>query len=518
MNPASLKKYIDEKCQKNVARPNGAKLERYTNDSPLKSCDPLLPVPLVRRFQTDVSGDSTAFKKDDYYSIDVQQGVMGTRLLEGSILGREFGNRGQFAVLANVFEFADANATEAETSARRFIEFGSSATATGTNPGLKLIYYSGDVQRRQPFNFSNIPLRTRGKYSGNSVAIQLVVIEIDNVSGPVRELLSTLADFGQGALPGPPVAKDILFGLGKSLLSGSNHDDRLLEYRFVLSPEAQATNGVEAIFSPGQYVIRRGQTRNAEIAWGNVQLDHNTGRLFDTDGNAIRDDLYFTLNIKRYPNTAGTETYAAQEWSTFRASLSEAADERDKALKDVLPQVQKLVIARRTEQWRDRVMQGWLAAKAKGDRLAATIPPAPAAGATKPQSPDPATCEYHSMTDLQRNEQIAERDARRAILAFLTEYQSAAKQSYSVGAGTEPEFSEADRSAVIDSVARWFLPWPDTASSDTFKDVAAFESAYGPGGNSEALWTLAQSVASSRSVPPVDCAEVVRQGFGYTIK
>ena len=510
MNPASLSKFIKDRCsRKSTSLPE--QHAKQSLDPVLTSCDPLLPTPLVRRYQSDVSGGSTPFKRGDYYSIDVQQGVMGTRLLEGDFLGKEWGNHGQFAVLANVFEFAAADASDTEKAARRFIQFGSSAVPPGSNPGLKLIYYSGDVQRRQPFNFSNIPLRARGTYSGNSVAIQLVVIEIDNVSAPVREMLSTLADFGQSALPGPTVAKDILLGLGKSLLSGSNHDDRLLEYRFVLSPASDATGGAEAIFAPGQYVIRRTQARGAEIGWGNVRLDQNTGRLFSIEGEPIRDDLYFTLNIKRYSAAAGEESYAAPDWDGFRTTLSDAADERDKPLRAILPDVQKLVIARRTDQWRSRIAQAWEAARARGDQYAAAIAP------SAPVSPDPKKCAYHSQIDLSRNEQVAQREAQQAVTDFLNQYQSAATVTFTVNEKPTAEFAEPERMAVINAASLWFMPWPSDSARDSFKSVAAFEAAFPTKDGSDKLWTLAEGVIKSRSVVPADCDELIRRGFGYAL-
>ena len=208
------------------------------------------------------------FVANNVYSVELEQAFIGKNLLEGHILGRQFGKHGEYAILANAFEFGADEAS-------KFIqapEYGGEK-ASENNTKLKLVYYGDDIAKRQPFNFSNIPLMPRAVYGGGSVGIQIVVMEIDAQAGPVTSLLGTLAEFGKNSIPGPPGATDILFALGDSLLKGSQ-DDRLFDYRFVLSNgasiAADGSLGPVATFAPGRYVFRRRDERVTTMNWDDL--------------------------------------------------------------------------------------------------------------------------------------------------------------------------------------------------------------------------------------------------------
>jgi hypothetical protein len=281
-------------------------------------CDPVLPARVVRRYMPNPETGWRAFRDEQIYSIEIEQGVIGSNILEGKVLGHQFGSKGEVAILANVFEFASA---ASDANLKRFLdgEELSKATDDPSDVELKLVYFNDDVRRGQAFNFSNIPLRQRSVYGGGTIGIQIVVMEIDAQAAPVASLLKTLARFGQQIVPVPGEAKDMLFDLGESILTGSQ-DDRLLEYRFALS-SSQSLNddkAVQATFAPGRYVIRRLQDRRVDMDWDMLRLDHNTGRLFKYTAaglTPIVDDLYLVLNVRRYPAGTRPEFYSLRDWT-----------------------------------------------------------------------------------------------------------------------------------------------------------------------------------------------------------
>ena len=112
------------------------------------------------------------------------------------------------------------------------------------------------------------------------------MLEVDSRSQAVGSLLSTLADFGKGALPTLPGGADVLINLGKSLFAGGSSDDRLFDYRFVLSYGGHGGEFPQAEFAPGRYVVLRQQDRRTPIDWSEFQIDHNNGRLYRKPGGA----------------------------------------------------------------------------------------------------------------------------------------------------------------------------------------------------------------------------------------
>lgn len=410
-------------------------------------------------------------------------------------------------MLANVFEFASE---AGDAAAKRFLESGEFAGKADdpSDVELKLVYFSDDVQRRQALSFSNIPLRSRAAYGGGSIGIQLVVMEVDAQAGPVSSLLKTLARFGQQALPGPGEAKDILFDLGESLLSGSQ-DDKLLEYRFVLSGGGEDARAMQATFAPGRYVVRRMQKRDVDMGWGALRLDHNTGRLYrqSTTPNAdgayqeVRDDLYMVLNVRRYPDGTKPEYYVQKDWSTFRDAFQAAADAKAAPLDKVTERLIGVLEDGRSTDWRDSLLLKWATVANRLDLYSARY-------ASDFAKVDMTGCPVATV-ELQRRLDAAEREVRDAMRVYRAEYQAAAdaERKNKAGVVTGQEFKPDERERVVSAVSAYFMPWSTTgASQATFADAGSFEKAYVDAASTGDLAAISLAAAKAKATGSPSCS------------
>ncbi len=497
-----------------VADAPGAATEQNMKGSPCsgnasEECGPTRLSRVQRRY--DPGTDFTAFTSQDVYSIEIEQGMIGNNILEGHILGRQMGHNAEIAILANVFEFAAENSDAATLAARRFLEF--SAADDPSDVELKLIYFSDDVNRNQPFNFSNIPLRQRSRYGGGSIGIQIVIMEIDAQSGPMASLMGTLARFGQQVVPGPTEVKDLLFDLGESLFTGGGNDDRLFEYRFVLSAPGATPISPQATFAPGRYVLRRGQERSVPMEWGDVRLDHNTARLYRNRGatwEEIRDELYLVLNIRRYDRSTLPELYQHQRWTQFRQALEEAGAADAGPIASVTANIQQALVARRSDQRRSDLAQQWAAV----ERHLSIYTSRALKGL---EAPELSQCAA-AASGLRGRRDSAERDARDAIREFLAAYQGALRTPPPAtnapapapnAPPAEPEFKIADREALVSFVARYFMPWAAPETSQNFASATVFEGAFVNGGD---LAALAIETAQARSATISNCQDLASRG------
>lgn len=442
-------------------------------------CDPLLPSRVIRRYMPDPKTGWDPIKIGDVYSIEIEQGMIGKNILEGKVLGTQFGNTAEIAILANVFEFASQSS---DAASRRFLEAGEypGKADDQSDVELKLVYFGDDVRRHQAFNFSNIPLRARNAYAGGSIGIQIVVMEVDAQAGPVASLLTTLARFGQQIIPGPGEAKDILLDLGESLLAGSK-DDKLFEYRFVLSAGAADAHAVQATFAPGRYVLRRSQVRDGDMDWANLRLDNNTSRLFQKTANRtgagttapedgaykeVRDDLYVVLNVRRYPMGTTPEFYLQKDWSDYRGALQTAADAKAAPIDKVTASVGRMLVDSRSRNWGNGLALKWAAARSRMDTYGLSYK------ALSSNCTDPL---------LLRDADAAEREVADAVRDFRGEYQraDAAQRRDAAGAVIGSEFQAADRERLVSLIAGYFMPWTTTSTDkSSFTDAAAFQKSF----------------------------------------
>jgi hypothetical protein len=488
------------------------------------SGDALNPVKLVRRYQVGGPGAEAPFAADDVYSIMIDQGVIGGQLLEGKLLGKEFSNTAQFAILANVFQFANG---AAEAKSHRFLEFGpgSDPLKSDGEADLKLVYYSGDVKRGQPLNFSHIPIVPRTTYAGSSIGIQIVIMEIDSQSGPMRSLLSTLADFGQKATPHVPGVTDVLFDLGKSLFLGGSHDDRIFEYRFVLSAPGSSANAAQPTFTPGRYVLLRSEKRDVDQRWEKLRLDHNTGRLF-TDTNQplqTHDDLYLVLNIEKYSTGTAQEFYEPQTWPAFRTALNSAIDTQAQPLAVVTKYVSAMLVRTRSAQWKDELALKWASAKSRLEYYSANT--LAAAAKTRIAGTPMSQCKIIADAELNRNSGLAKRDAQLAVDNFVALYIAAMRANAQAMAASmkDPalsnhEFTEGDRNAIATLLAQYFIPFDVVAGTEALlRDASAFEAGYTGTPAKSNLTDDALAIALSRATDTDDCNQLKQRGLAVDI-
>jgi len=408
--------------------------------------------------------------KDDVLSIQLEQLVMGDQLLEGRLFGQETGKTAQFAVLANVFEFGADKDTKA-----RFIEVANYAGTPGddNDTELKLVYFSDDVKRRQPMNFSNLPLFPRTKYNGRSVGIQIIIMEIDAGSSPIKSLLSTLARLGQSTLPASPVSGALL-DLGKSLLDG-NGNDRLFDYRFVLSPAGGDKSGLYPTLRTGRYVLRRTEKRATPQDWSNWKLDQNTARVYapnDKTGKVDEyrgDDLTIVLSVRKDDPKSATEFLAYDDWSKASAAIEKAAADGNflaGAEKSFDPLIKDL----QSKKLRANLTGMWSVAHDRLQKFRSV--PVPKTDGTF------AGCEAESAKASGAGD-LYQRDAEDTIAAFVRAFRTAAAAK-SGDENSPLTLSEEAREQIVSAIARSFLE-KDKADADElakFASYDAFNTAY----------------------------------------
>jgi len=437
----------------------------------------------------------STFQSDSLYSINLEQAVIGGTLLEGVILGREWGTRGQFIILANVFELD-------EGGTRRFLESYEYHPETDSDSPnqLRVVHYAGDAARHQPLNFSNIPLLGARPYQGHSVAIQIVIIEVDVRSGAMSTLLQTLADFGKGALPVPPGGQQILGTIGQNLFSGRG-DDTIFDYRFVLNPPSGQPDSMQPILAPGRYVLRRQQNRSVPMNWNEIRLDHNTSRLYRRDGQGQwvedRSELYLVLNIQQLPNTYPTEVYQGQTWRQARAALQDAANARDVSIEAISQSLTQVARESRSQAIRRDLTRLWQIAE---ERLLAFE------RLFKKEGDGVANCQLYDELHRDRVRGLAESDASAALDRFLNLY----RQSIMAPPNGQTPLLPQQRTEIVAAVARYYAP-----VSEEFRPHilghAAFEAKWAVDNSTFITDTIAQAKAHMRGA--ANCQELIDRGL-----
>ena len=433
---------------------------------------------------------------DDYYSIEIVQAMVGPDISEGRILGRNTGKHAELAILANVFELDD-------TRGEGFVEVSEYTTkALEGKPGLKLVYYGDNLERLQPFNFSNMPVIGRKQYKGGRVGVQIVIQEIDGENPAIASLLETLAGYGKSVSPVPQVT-DVLLDLGTSMMRGSK-DDRIFDYRFTLSSGAAVLpNGAlnsPGAFVPGPYILMKSKQRQTQMDWSGLRYDQTSGRLMKKDrmGKEIefRDALYLVLNVTTYPDNFGAEAYDPPEWVDFRASLAKSSADRSIPLATLENDFKVMIAADRSGRLKVKVLGHWgIVDQAIGHYIANSLGQLDSvalSGCTK----------FKDQLLLERD--LMKRQMSDGVRVFLASYKAAiAQPSDSAGNKLDPELKQADEEALISVIARTYMPWADEADSANFVDAATFKAAYFESNGAIALSEALVAVANRKSPSPI---------------
>lgn len=482
---------------------------------------PLAPAKLVRRYSGSIDAFNsleTDATKRDVFSITLEQAVIGKFIGE-----QKFAQPAEVAILANAFEFEDAAAS---VSSPRFYEFpeisgprtNGDGSPTSASEGLKLIYFSPDVYLQQPLNFSALPIIPPSKYHGRPIGIQLVVLELDRMSGPLKSLMRELANLGQASnvanvLPG---VGSVALELGSSLLNGNtNNDDIVFEYRMVLYPAHLTTSSSQsglpvnemATFQPGRYVLRRSENRSEQLNWSDLNLDHNTGRLYRGD-NEVRDETYLVLNVIKHPAGTPQAAYAHRSLAQFNEMLEAAsATDGSASLQAITDNISARVAQARSRAWHDEADRQWLAlqnslrvydvARYPGsDTLAAVL--------------DSQQCELVSEDLMRPHLTSARLRVDQAAIAFVDAYKRA-KAAKVADAESDSQFSEEDRWALIAQMRLFAVPKKEELEAN-FASVEAFESNYIDGKNGS---ELGQSLITAVSNTPrtLTCEQLHSRGW-----
>lgn len=439
------------------------------------ACIPLFPGRLIRRN----ASIGEPIEPNQFYSVRIDHAVIA-ELIETPISfrrllsGRDPTRRvGEIAILANTFEYSSADVA-AGAPTNDFFNLSNLS-------GVKVVYYNPDVEQGQALNLSNIPLTEGRRYSGRPVGIQIVVLELDRMSGPMQNLMRTLAALGQqsSALPGGPAAQALL-DLGTSLISQEN-DDVMFEYRFVLDRSDSTDHVSSAPFEAGRYVVRRTHERRRMPRWDDLMLDHNTGQLMRRQGDAqprselqannalylpFEEDTYFTLNVLRHEED-GAFAYRPQTLADLNKEIESAAEARDAPLNAVTDRLRGVVVAGRNRQLAQELIDAWRVAATRYRNYARHYAdPAifAAPGATCAASP-------HTDPDRERIREEALFEARTAASQFISLYDQAmarqatedraASSNGNNGQTASPElFTDEVQRAVLASLGAFFAPFP----------------------------------------------------------
>lgn len=355
-------------------------VEKSAGTNQIVNCDPVLPATLVDKFTPTGAG---AIANGDVFSIRLDYGVIAEMTEMPKIAFRSqpaFRQNGEVAVLVNAFEFAD---TAEGAASRKFFELGQggSPDQAGTSfAQARVVYFSPDVDKGQPLNFSNLPIIGPQRYGGRPVGLQIIVVELDRMSPAVKSMLKGLADLGKTAVNAGP-ASDALFSLGKSLLDGAQ-DDVIFEYRMVMDNAAHTSGQVVSTFQAGRLVFRRAQERRADFVWRSLVLDHNTGALYlpENEGRqtalsqqdkdkAQRDpqtlnegavsakpvafqpyraETYFTVNIIDHGSNGPIGFYENQKWSETSAAFDAYVANTQVSSTEAAQQIAEMLVSRRS--------------------------------------------------------------------------------------------------------------------------------------------------------------------------
>lgn len=436
------------------------------------ACYPLFPARLVRRN----AGIGDPIRTGEYYSIRIEHAVIAN-LIEDAFSFRRLMNErdpfrrvGEVAILAHTFEFsATAPAEGADTSSTRFQNL-------SALDGVKVVYFNPDVEEGQALNFSNIPLREASKYEGRPVGIQIIVIELDRMSAPMRSLMRTLATLGQesAAVPSGPAAAALL-ELGSSLIS-QNNDDVMFEYRFVLDPFQPSAPLQTSPFEAGRYVLRRINERRRMQRWDDLILDHNTGQLMQSSGRPRQGELpqyvpferdtYFTLNVVREP---GAFYYGGQTFAQLGEELEAAATARDQPFAQLETRILSSLAATRNRELVRELNDAWEAAAARYRLYASTYVDATIGGPT-------GQCPVPDSIARDRTRDGALVLARALSRQFLLNYQAAIDQQE----GNAGVFTDEVQRSLLTMLADFFGPFApdDPLNQSHLVDPATFRATF----------------------------------------
>jgi hypothetical protein len=456
----------------------------------------------------------------DVYSIILEQAIIG-----GFVGESKFFQPAEIAILANAFEL---DSSSAQTDSSRFYEFPEitgpqtqqDGATSDVSEGMKLIYFSPDVYLRQPLNFSALPVIPPTQYHGRPIGIQFAILELDKMSGPLKSLLTELADLGQktGVAQAAPGIGNVALDLGKALLDGNvNNDDVVFEYRMVLYPRqlsvSQSSGGIPsnetASFQPGRYVLLRQENRRNSINWDELSLDHNTARLYKGGvlaAEEVRDDTYLVVNIVKHAAGTPEAHYAHRTFGQFNQIIA-AAEQTDgsASLQAVTDNIRLRVQDSRSQAWLEKLDLQWALLRTELENY--DLQRLPLMDGIVQLSTGPQ-CGISDRFDLRQPLVRAELKVKDAAADFVEAYNRAKTQTAGASGSltTIEELKPVDRDALIRRIALYIVPRDETLGNN-FTNAGTFETAYTTGKNGSQF--SAAMLAAINKVPrKMSCEEL----------
>ena len=443
---------------------------------------------LIRKYsgsENHFNSTTASDTEKDVYSIILEQAVIGEFVGEA-----KYFQPAEIAILANAFEFDEVETSDASSRFYEFPELVGPMTTEGgsqtdVSDGMKLIYFSPDVFLKQPLNFSALPIIPPTKYNGRPVGIQIAILELDKMSGPLKSLLSELAELGRksGVASTAPVIGDVALDLGSALLDGNvNNDDVVFEYRMVLYPQQLSTstsaNGKPynetATFQPGRYVLLRSEYRNNTIDWDNLELDHNTTRLYSNEGE-VRDKTYMVMNIVKHAAGTPEAYYAHRTYGQLNDIIVAAEQTNGSASLDTITKtLSERVKLKRSKAWLEELNLKWALLRTEMESLEQNRYPEKTDGTGIVNVIGEQSCTLVEKSVLRPPLVRAEIKVKNAATDFISSY----KRSITPDKDTaNPDIKDADRDALLRRISLYVIPNNESLSS-SLQSALSFKTSY----------------------------------------
>lgn len=241
---------------------------------------------------------------------------------------------GEIAIVTNVIEEEEGKTKE--------LDFKSPAESG------RLVFYSDDVRKGQPLNFTNMPIYGPITYNGGPLALRISIFELDVVSEQAKALIGVVAQLGSTAYaPAAPVL-GALNKIGQGLAGGEQNDKELM-YWMVLDPSEGSHDLNHFTLEVGNYVFVRSEDRTKEIPWNDLVLNENEQILYwKKDKLPYEENTYFVVEIQKAISSMNIDL-SQSTFSELLAHLQNKDKERAgmiTALSDIKDDIAKMVLPR----------------------------------------------------------------------------------------------------------------------------------------------------------------------------
>lgn len=152
----------------------------------------------------------------------------------------------------------------------------------------RVIYYGDDVWKGQPLNLRNLEsLYGPITYKGNTLRLDVYIVELDMPGAQLRQLTKTLASLGTTFYPPAHPVTPILSTLADTFIQ-DDQDDNVFSFSFDLKARVDSGSGklnpATGVLESGNYILVRLQDRTKSINWQNLRFDEKNGQVINLSG------------------------------------------------------------------------------------------------------------------------------------------------------------------------------------------------------------------------------------------